>query len=69
MKDKPPIPAPAVVHRADKQSLHVIPTKDGLWKLTWMTRRRHRRWRRAYRRWWRRTGWKLANSPDMWREF
>jgi hypothetical protein len=49
-------------------SVHVIPLKNGLWKVAVMTPGRAARWRRAWDAWWQRKGRRLAISPEMWVE-
>lgn len=47
-------------------SVHVIPTKAGLWRVATMTPARLDRWQRAYDAWFRRVGCRFAANPRMW---
>jgi hypothetical protein len=49
-------------------SVHVIPLKNGLWRVVSMTPDRAAWWHRAYDEWWNRKGNRLAISPEMWVE-
>lgn len=58
----------AIQRKNNRPSVHVIPTKSGMWRAVMMSADRAKWWQRSWEAWWAFKGHRLAISPEMWVE-